>query len=83
LKQLERGLVTDVERKSDPPTTTMQNFLLRYNKNKTKSITLWTNFVDQNFDRIVYQERAKLQEELGSFISSSFLETQRLFTLSV
>jgi hypothetical protein len=66
LKQLERGLVTDAERKANLPATTIQNFLLRYNnKNKTKSITLWTNFVDQNFDRIVYQERAKLQEERG------------------
>ena len=66
LKQLERGFVTDAERKADFPATSIQNFLLRYNnKKKTKSITLWTNFVDQNFDRIVYQERAKLQEEQG------------------
>ncbi|KAG2212223.1 hypothetical protein INT46_000424 [Mucor plumbeus] len=66
LKQLQRGLVTDAEQKANLPATTVQNFLLRYNnKKKTKSITLWTNFVYQNFDRIVYQERAKLQEELG------------------
>ncbi|KAG2204249.1 hypothetical protein INT46_009512 [Mucor plumbeus] len=66
LKQLERSLVTDAERKANFPATTIQNFLLRYNnKKKTKSITFWTNFVDQNFDRIVYQERAKLQEERG------------------
>ena len=33
LKQLEKGLATDVERKSNLPATTIQNFLLRYNNN--------------------------------------------------
>lgn len=63
LKQPERGLITDVDQKADLPATAIQNFLPRYNsKKKTKSITLWTNFVDENLDRIVHQERAKLQE---------------------
>ncbi|KAG2197763.1 hypothetical protein INT46_005749, partial [Mucor plumbeus] len=60
LKQLERGLVTDAERKANLPATTIQNFLLRYNnKKKTKK------------REKLQEERGKLQQQQGEASTST------------
>jgi hypothetical protein len=66
MTQLERGLVTDAERKNNLKATTIQNFLNRYSyKNKTNSIIYWTKIINENFDDKVNEERDFLQSRQG------------------
>jgi hypothetical protein len=64
MTQLEKGLVTDAEKNNNLTATTIQNCLNRYNrKNNTNSIILWQSFINEDFTRLVEEERNLLGSE--------------------